>query len=150
MSGEWKKFLAYARRVGSNMNSTNKGKDAEPTITESMSLADQVVSGLTEFRDSIRAGERIEKRFTMRTVDLELDPQSYTAVEVRETRDSLNASQAVFAKLLAVSVKTVQAWEQGGPPPNPMACRLLDMMNQDPERWLQLLRDSAREKECVF
>ena len=146
MSGERKKFLAYVRRVGSKMSKAKKGKDANPTITEKMSLAEQVVSGLTEFRDSIRAGERIEKRFTMRTVDLELEPQPYTADEVRDTRDSLKASQAVFAKLLAVSVKTVQAWEQGGSPPKPMACRLLDMMNQDPGRWLQLLRDSAREK----
>lgn len=128
------------------MSKAKKGKDANPTITEEMSLADQVVSGLTEFRDSIRAGERIEKRFTMRTVDLELDPQPYTADEVRDTREMLKSSQSVFAKLIAVSVKTVQAWEQDEQSPSGPACRLLDIMNQDPERWLQLLRDSAREK----
>jgi len=111
-----------------------------------LTAGEGLIKSLSEIRDSLKAGERPEERFTMRTVDLDLEPFDYTAEDVKETRDKLRASQAVFAKLLGVSVKTVQSWEQGMAPPT-MACRLLDLINEDPERWISKLRDAVRVHE---
>ena len=121
----------------------SKDKAKDPCDTP---LEEALISGLTELRDTIQEGIRPEERFTMRTVDIDLEPQTYEAADVKRIRNSLNASQAVFAKLLAVSVKTVQSWEQGTALP-PMARRLLDMIDEDRERWLELLRESTREHD---
>ena len=109
-------------------------------------LEEALISSLTELRDALEDEAPLEKRFTMRTVDLDLEPHKYEPEDVRKTRELVNASQAVFAKLLAVNVKTVQSWEQGMAPP-PMACRLMDIINQNPEPWLNMLRSSAKNAD---
>jgi len=108
-------------------------------------FGEEIIEGLEEFRDVLESGEPIGEHFTMRTVDLELEPHDYSPEDVKATRAKLRASQAVFAKLLGVSAKTVQSWEQGHVPP-PMARRLLDLINENPARWLDLLRRGATEK----
>jgi DNA-binding transcriptional regulator YiaG len=45
----------------------------------------------------------------------------------------LNLSQAVFAGVLNVSVKTVQAWEQGLRQPSDAALKLLTIAKKHPE-----------------
>ena len=104
-----------------------------------------LIKGLKSISDSLDAGERPEDRFTMRTVDLDLQALDYTALDVQRTRAKLGASQSVFAALLGVSTKTVQSWEQGVSP-SAMARRLLDMINEDPMRFLEILRDSLKHK----
>ncbi len=79
----------------------------------------------------------------MRTVELQLDPREYTPEEILKVRERLKASQGVFAKLLGVSIKTLQAWEQGNNPPPPIARRLLDTIEHDPEPWEKILREAA-------
>ncbi len=116
-----------------------------PIKSEQMPLGEQIIEGLTQFRDALQAGDDLEKKFTVRSVRLNLDPQPYGAEEVKATRARLQASQAVFARLLGVSTSTVRSWEQGKPPP-PMARRLLDLMNEDPEAWLTILREAAEEQ----
>lgn len=114
---------------------TNTGKAS--------SIGKQIIEGLTDFRNALRDGAEIEECFTVRTVELDLEPQHYTPDDVRRVRDELHASQAVFAKLLGVSPKTVRAWEQGERTPNPMARRFLDEIDVDRERWLSRLREST-------
>jgi putative transcriptional regulator len=41
-------------------------------------------------------------------------------------------SQAVFARMLNVSTKTVQSWEQGVRKPSQAALRLIQVFRQDP------------------
>lgn len=58
-----------------------------------------------------------------------------TAVEVSaatEARNRVGMSQGEFAKLLGVSVRTLQDWEQGGGSPR-AAKTLLRMASQNPE-----------------
>jgi DNA-binding transcriptional regulator YiaG len=52
---------------------------------------------------------------------------------VRATRDRLGVSVAVFAKLVGVSAKLVEHWEQGRRAPSTLAARLLDRINADPD-----------------
>lgn len=112
------------------------------TIKKETTFGDEVLHSLNDFFEAAGRGETI----TVRTLKLELEPGEYRAPDVRATRKRLGVSQAVFAKLLAVKVKTVQAWEQGEHPPTGTARRLLDDINQDPKRWLERLRRWITEK----
>jgi putative transcriptional regulator len=56
-----------------------------------------------------------------------------SAREVVALRRSLGVSQAVFAGLLNVSTRTVQAWEIGARHPSDAALRLLQIAKKRPE-----------------
>lgn len=59
-----------------------------------------------------------------------------TAIEVStatEARNRVGMSQAEFAKLLGVSVRTLQDWEQGRREPSGAAKTLLRIATQNPE-----------------
>lgn len=59
-----------------------------------------------------------------------------TTVEVSaatEARNRVGMSQAEFAKLLGVSVRTLQDWEQGRREPSGAARTLLRIATQNPE-----------------
>lgn len=57
-------------------------------------------------------------------------PQDYTAQEIKKIREKSHYSQGIFAKVLNVSVKTVQAWESGNRVPNHSALRLLEIVDK--------------------
>ncbi len=52
------------------------------------------------------------KRADLRVTVLPAPPSPMSRSEIVELRGELNCSQAVFARLLNVSLKTVQAWEK--------------------------------------
>lgn len=108
-----------------------------------------LVEGFDGLLDDLRSDVPIEKKYTCRRVVLELEPHSYTAAQVKSTRKLLNASQALFAQFLGVSVKAVRSWERGSRP-SPMACRFMDEIRRDPEYWRARLKDSikVRTAEC--
>ena len=104
-----------------------------------LSFGEQVIQSLRALEHSLAKGEEVTRRFTVRTVQLELEPREYSPNQVRAVRLRLGASQAVFAHLLAVTPKTLQGWEQGKPMPK-IARRLLDLIDQNPKPWAELLR----------
>lgn len=53
--------------------------------------------------------------------------------EIRKIRMSLNMTQEVFAKVMGVSKKTVEAWEGERCNPSGTAIRMLFMLKTDPE-----------------
>lgn len=53
--------------------------------------------------------------------------------EIRSIRLSLKMTQSVFAQIMGVSVKTVEAWEGGRSKPNGTSRRLLSMLRDDPQ-----------------
>lgn len=108
-------------------------------------LGSQIIEGLTELRDTLRKKEPLEKRFTVRTVELKLKPGIYDPESIRLARMSFQVSQAVFAQMLGVSPATIESWEQGHRQPSPMACRLLDEINRNRGYWIKLLRGSIKE-----
>ena len=103
-------------------------------------LGAEMVAGLSAFRDALESGEPIEKRFTVRTVSLNLQPKPYGPEDVKQVRKRLNASQALLARFLGVSVKTLRSWEQGVRPVPPIACRFLDEIVANPQLWTSRLR----------
>jgi putative transcriptional regulator len=110
---------------------------ARPKAGGGKSVGQEIIDGLTELVEAMERGEPLGRRFTVRTVELPDEPRRYDAAAVRATRAKLGASQTVFARLLAVSPKLVQAWEQGDRVPAGPACRLLDDINSDPGRWVE-------------
>ena len=107
------------------------------------SVAAQIIEGLQEFADTLQKKESISKKFTCRVVELDLRPRRYGQEQVKQTRRLLHASQAVFARFLGVSVKTVRAWEQGINTPNDIACRFMDEIRINPDYWMDRLQKSA-------
>jgi putative transcriptional regulator len=106
-------------------------------------LGQRLVKEFTEFSEHLRSGKPMEKRYTVRTVSLDLRPREFDAEAVRVMRHSLGVSQAVFAQILGVSTDLIASWEQGQRKPAPMACRLLELIEQDRKRWLELLQRAA-------
>lgn len=64
--------------------------------------------------------------------------RSFSGEEVVAIRNRRHMSQAQFAKLLAVSVKTLQSWEQGSRKPSKPTMRLLQIFDA-PEEFRSVL-----------
>jgi putative transcriptional regulator len=60
-----------------------------------------------------------------------------SSAEIARLRKRLNYSQAIFARVLGVSTKTVQAWEQGARVPSDAALKLLTIAKKHPEVLLE-------------
>ena len=57
--------------------------------------------------------------------------RSLPDVNVRALRSSLNMTQRVFANVLGVSCRTVEAWESGRSNPTPTAKKLMVLIKND-------------------
>jgi putative transcriptional regulator len=64
----------------------------------------------------------------------------FWAPRVLAMREAMGLSQRVFAKLVGVSVKTLQNWEQGRRQPSGPAAVLLTVLVVDPDAVLRALR----------
>jgi putative transcriptional regulator len=87
-----------------------------------------------EMRESLRDALAFERgrAVDLRVTEMPAQPRAMKPAEIRKVRESLNASQAVFASFLCVSTKAVQAWEQGVRRPRSTALRLLDIAKKNP------------------
>ena len=110
------------------------------------SIADEILEGLTEFVESLEASDDLDDRFTCHRVKLDLKPETYNGEKVKATRRLLNVSQALFAKFLGVSVKTVRSWEQGLGEPSKIASRFMDEIQREPAHYRMRLAKSLRSK----
>ncbi len=72
------------------------------------------------------------KRSDLRTTVLPQPPAALDSREIVQLREKLHFSQAVFARHLNVSVKTVQSWEQGIGKPSGATLKLLSLINKRP------------------
>ena len=52
---------------------------------------------------------------------------------IRETRERLNCSRAVFARKLHINLRTLERWEQGRSKPNSQAAALVLLVRAFPE-----------------
>ena len=96
-------------------------------------VADQIRKGLEE------AVRHARGEITLKTTSLEMPdrPPQVKAEEVTKLRLGSGMSQAVFARLLNVSTKTVQSWEQGTCTPSQAALRLIQVFRRDPSGLLE-------------
>ena len=72
------------------------------------------------------------KSFDLRTADLPSRPKPLKPADIRALRASLNASQALLARLLNVSSNAVESWEQGIREPRQATLKLLHIAKKNP------------------
>lgn len=87
------------------------------------------------------AAEHAKGKLTLKSEKLELpeEPPIYTRHRIKLIRKKLDVSQPVFASILACSASTVKAWERGENTPNGATRRLLQIIENDPERFLEAI-----------
>lgn len=73
------------------------------------------------------------ERKDLRTTVLPKPPAAMKQQDIIRLREKFNQSQAVFAATLNVSIKTVQAWEQGLRVPSDAALKLLHIAQKHPD-----------------
>ncbi len=103
------------------------------------------------FKEGDTSKARVRVRYattTARKTAVEPPPE-YDAERVRALRTNLDLSQAVFARALNVSDKTVKAWEQGSSPPSGATLRLLEMVEEHPENFLAKVRPRDRDQQAT-
>jgi len=89
-------------------------------------LAERLKAGLSEAVHFAKGG------LNLRTVQIPDPPPEIGAKEVVSLRTKSGMSQAVFARVLNVSTKTVQSWEQGERKPSHAALRMLQVFRASP------------------
>src|SRR5690349_16686821 len=89
-------------------------------------LFERLKTGLEEAIQHAR-GEITLKTYTLELPD---SPPQVGANELTKLRLECGISQAIFARVLNVSPKTVQSWEQGARRPSQAALRLIDLFRQ--------------------
>jgi len=72
----------------------------------------------------------------LRAVELPAPPKPFKPAEIRALRASMNASQALFARLLNVSSNAVESWEQGIREPRQATLKLLHIARKNPDALL--------------
>jgi DNA-binding transcriptional regulator YiaG len=76
------------------------------------------------------------KALDLRKVEMPARPKPLKPADVRSMRESLNASQALFGRLLNVSSNAVESWEQGVRQPRQATLKLLHIVRKNPEALL--------------
>lgn len=97
-------------------------------MTKARSLFDELMKGVEDMR------RHREGKITLRSHEVtERSPLTVDARVIRETREQLNVSRAVFARGLRVSARTLESWEQGRARPNAQAAALILMVRRYPD-----------------
>ena len=95
-------------------------------IKERGRLFDRLAAGLSDGIEHERGARALQ----VTVITVPDPPRCFTADEVRLIRSRYGMSQAGFARLLYVSPKTVQSWEQGTRRPRQSAARLLQFIER--------------------
>jgi putative transcriptional regulator len=106
---------------------------------EKRNLFDEIMNGINAM------GAEREKKITLKSYTKEAStPFNITPELIRETREKLNLSRAVFANMLHIAIRTLENWEQGRSNPNNQAAALILLVRQYPDT-LQRLQQLNRE-----
>lgn len=92
---------------------------------------------------SLRGWQRGEP-LTIRRVPVIAEPRPLRSADIKRLRvRTLGVSQSVFARLLGVSVKLVEAWEAGRNAPTGPVRRLVELIEHNPADFLKRYAKSA-------
>lgn len=88
----------------------------------------ELMTGMQELKDHQEGKITLKRHKVTKRAPVTIAPQ-----ELRDVREKLNLSQAVFAHYLHTGETTWQNWEQGRARPNAKAVLLIRMVQQNPE-----------------
>lgn len=98
------------------------------TMNKKRKLFDELIDGVESMQ------QQREGKITLRTHTIdELPPLQIDADTIRDTREQLHVSRAVFARRLRISIRTLENWKQGRAKPNAQAAALIMMVRQFPD-----------------
>jgi len=101
-------------------------------------MSDAAFAELKEAIEGALAYERAAHRdLKVTRIQAPRPPKAMSPRDIARIRKRLNCSQAVFAMMLNISPKTVQAWEQGSREPGDAALKLLTIAQKHPEVLLE-------------
>jgi len=102
-------------------------------------MSEEAFGDLKEAMEGALAFERGERRRDLKVTRIQAPrpPKAMSPKDIARIREKLNCSQAVFAMMLNISPKTVQAWEQGSREPGDAALKLLTIAKKHPEILLE-------------
>lgn len=88
-----------------------------------------------ELREGVAAMKsHREGKITLRTYRVEAKPlPKVDSKLIKETREKLHCSRAVFARKLHINERTLEKWEQGRARPNSQAAALLLLVRRYPD-----------------
>ena len=92
-----------------------------------MNLYDEIKLGMEQAIE-YEKGNLKARKTTLSVMPLE----TFTSSEITEIRNKTGLTQALFAKYMGVSVKTVEAWEAGKNSPEGAARRMLSLTRNNP------------------
>ena len=97
-------------------------------MTKKRKLFNELMEGVDAMQ------QQREDKITLRSHEVEdLPPLEVDAELIRDTREQLHVSRAVFARCLRVSLRTLENWEQGRARPNAQASALILMVRKFPD-----------------
>ncbi len=105
---------------------------------EKRSIFDELMEGVAAMK-SHRAG-----KVTLRTY--KVTPKLLPKVDsklIKQTRERLRYSRAVFARKLHINERTLEKWEQGRAKPNPQAAALVLLVRKYPDTLQRLEKLAA-------
>lgn len=92
-----------------------------------MNVFESIMNGLNEALEYEKGNLK-----NVRTSKVTVSPlPRYTKDDIKNIRKSLNVSQKVFADIIGVSKKTIEAWESGRNSPNGPAQRVLEIISKN-------------------
>lgn len=105
------------------------------------SLYNDIAAGL---REAIAYEHGELEAQTTRLVKSFPAPPEWTPDKVKELRLQIPLTQSAFASLMGVSVKTVEAWENGRNRPNGSASRLMQLLAKEDDS-----KDASRSSKSL-
>ena len=100
----------------------------KPKREQKRKLFDELLEGVKAMQEA-REGKVTLRSFTREG----LPPLRIDGDTVRDTREQLKVSRSVFSRLLRVSARTLENWEQGRARPNAQAAALILMVRKFPD-----------------
>jgi putative transcriptional regulator len=80
--------------------------------------------------EDVIAYKRGKQALRSESIEIPAPPTEYKAKDIKRIRLTSKYSQGVFAKVLNVSIKTVQSWESGVRVPSHSSLRLLEIVDR--------------------
>ena len=90
------------------------------------------------FQDLVAGVEEMVAIENGRAVPNSARVHTWEVVDVKRVRNSINVNQRQFADLLGVKHDAVRSWEGGRRNPSGAACKLLGLLDKQPELALEL------------
>ena len=104
------------------------GGQETKVMKQKRKLFDELMEGVDAMQ------QQREGKITLRSHEVEdLPPLEVDADLIRDTRERMHVSRAVFARRLRVSTRTLENWEQGRARPNAQAAALILMVRKFPD-----------------